>query len=451
MEMMKTHLNENPASGIAALWAALHSRPGCFPGAPGLSMTVMATGVILSVVVVAGCDKASSEEVLEGKSVEAVVAANSRFAVTMYKRLVGHEQTVNGQGNLFFSPYSISTALAMTWAGANGQTEQDMGRTLGFDGVEGDVHALLGAMQKRLNDRGREGGYQLSVANALWGQQGEPFLADYLQLVERSYRAGLNQVDFIKQTEQARLTINRWVEDKTQDKIKDLIARGALDSMTRLVLTNAIYFKGDWASQFDKKATREEPFHVGPDKTVRVPMMFQKQTLAYRKFDEVEVLRLPYKGDDLSMVILLPTNPDGLAELEEELTTETLAQLMEGLHDVELEVYLPKFKMEWGAGSLQDDLAAMGMAVAFSGDADFSGMTGKRNLFISDVVHKAFVEVNEEGTEAAAATGVIMKLTAVMETPVFRADRPFVFLIKDNKVGSILFMGRVVNPQAQAK
>jgi len=414
-------------------------------------MTIVAVGVILGTAVLAGCEKASSQEVLEGKEVEVVVAANSGFAVAMYKRLVGHEATAAAQGNLFFSPYSISTALAMTWAGANGQTEQDMGRTLGFDGVEGDVHALLGAMQKRLNDRGREGGYQLSVANALWGQQGEPFLADYLRLVEQSYGAGLNQVDFIGQTEQARVTINRWVEGKTQDKIKDLIAPGAVDRMTRLVLTNAIYFKGDWASQFDKKATREQPFHVGPDKTVQIPMMHQKQTFGYRKFDEVEVLRLPYKGDDLSMVILLPTNPDGLAELEEELTTDTLAQLMEGLHDAELEVYLPKFKMEWGAGSLKDDLAAMGMAVAFSGDADFSGMTGRRDLFISDVVHKAFVEVNEEGTEAAAATGVIMKLTAVMETPAFRADHPFTFLIRDNKLHRILFMGRVVNPQTQAR
>ncbi len=411
-------------------------------------LLVAAMGLAVSIPL--GCHGDANPKALDTEQVGPVVSANTRFAVTMYKRLLQHKVTVQGQGNLFFSPYSISTALAMTWAGANGQTEQDMGHTLGFDKVRGGVHALLGTMQQKLNQGGGKGTYQLSVANALWGQKGEPFLADYLNLVEQSYKAGLQQVDFVRQTEQARTTINKWVEDKTQDKIKDLIPRGAVSRDTVLVLTNAIYFKGDWAEQFDEKATREQPFHVTSDKSVQVPLMYQKGKFSYRELDGVQILELPYKGNDLSMVVLLPSEESGLTKLEEELSVEKLDQWLDSARKTEVLVYLPKFKMEWGVASLKDDLAGMGMGSAFGG-ADFSGINGKRNLVISDVVHKAFVEVNEEGTEAAAATGVIMTKGAVMRRPVFKADRPFMFVIRDTRLNSVLFMGRVVNPQTQSK
>lgn len=373
----------------------------------------------------------------------ALVPGNTQFALELYDRLRGRE------GNLFLSPYSISSALAMTYAGARGNTAQEMADVLGF-ALKGEVlHATFGALTGSLNEKGRQGSFELSVANALWGQKGYKFLDSFLDLNSKHYGAGLNNVDFERNTEGARQTINAWVEKETRDKITELIKQGVLSAATRLVLTNAIYFKGDWASQFEEKRTRDEAFNISVGKSVMVPMMHKTEEFGYMQADGFQALELPYEGDDLSMVVLLPREIEGLDAFEQSLAVESLNTWMAELSKQKVVVTLPRFKMTSEFG-LAEILVAMGMKDAFSlKAADFSGMTGRRDLFIDAVVHKAYVDVNEEGTEAAAATGVVMKLTAVRdEPPVFKADHPFMFLIRDTTSGSILFMGRVVNPEA---
>jgi serpin B len=293
-------------------------------------------------------------------------------------------------------------------------------------------------------------GYQLSVANALWAQQGYTFLDDFLQLLKTDYGAGLNQVDFKGATEAARLTINRWVEQKTQDKIKDLLQPGTLAPSTRLVLTNAIYFKGDWQTQFDKAQTRDEDFYPSQLQTKQVAFMHRADSFSYFDGGTFQVLEIPYKSKELSLIVLLPKDRSGLPALEQSLTASNTQQWLSQLVQRDkVIVALPKFKstqqFELGA-----TLGAMGMAQAFSGSADFSGMTGKRDFAISEVIHKAYIDVNEEGTEAAAATAVGFRALAmrgpVEQPPVFRADHPFIFLIRDNRSSSILFMGRMADP-----
>ena len=377
---------------------------------------------------------------------EKVVAGNNQFALDLYGQIKSLD------GNLFYSPYSISTAMAMTYAGAENETAKQMAQTLHFELAPVDFHTDFGHLINQLNLQGQKGDYQLSIANALWGQKDFPFLDSFLELNRQCYRAGLENVDFVKETEKTRKRINRWVEKQTQDKIKNLIPAGMLDAMTRLVLTNAIYFKGDWALQFDAEQTKDEPFYITPAKTVNAPLMHQKDRFKYGQTDALQLLELPYKGDNLSMLVLLPDKKEGLASLEKKLNSEKLTEWQKLLRKKEVLVYLPKFTTTCRYDDLAKTLADMGMPLAFTPAADFSGMTGGKDLFISDVVHKAFVEVNEEGTEAAAATGVAMRLTAMpTPPPVFRADRPFVFIIKDNNTGSILFIGRIVDPTKENK
>ena len=373
-----------------------------------------------------------------------VVAGNNKFALELYGKLE------NQQGNLFLSPYSISTALAMTSAGARGQTEKQMAETLCFAPVKNEqFHRTFGEIIGQLNASGEKGGYELVVANALWGQKDYKFLPDFLTLVRENYGGDLKQVDFAAQTEAVRKTINTWVESKTKDKIKELIKPGMLDSMTRLVLTNAIYFKGKWESQFKPERTQDSPFVLLDGQKVNVPMMNQTGKFGYMEANDIWLLEMPYVNNDLSMVVLLPKKADGVKGLEKEFVSDNLAGWLAKMHKREVQVFFPRFKMT-SEFELAKVLGAMGMPDAFSGKADFSGMTGNKDLFISAVVHKAYVDVNEEGTEAAAATGVTMKLTSVAPPPpVFRADHPFIFLIRDNQTGSILFLGRVANPVSQ--
>jgi serpin B len=377
-----------------------------------------------------------------------VVGGNSEFAFDLYAKIKDDPAIKKAGGNLFFSPYSISTALAMTWAGASGRTAKQMAEVLHFTLPQAQLHKAFGALEKKLNEAGEKGGYELNVANALWGQSGYNFLDEFLELTEKSYGARLKEVDFMTQTEKARQIINAWVEEKTREKIKDLIRPGVLDDLTRLVLTNAIYFKGDWVSQFDKKKTRDEPFKLAKDKEIAVSMMCIKERFKYRADDNLQILELPYKGEELSMIILLPNQIDGLADMEKSLTIDKLNEWTQGLRKQEVVVYLPKFKMTTDF-ELAEYLKKTGMQDAFSlPPADFSGITGVKDLYISNVIHKAFVAVDEEGTEAAAATAVTMKLTSVPAPPkVFRADHPFIFIIRDNHSESILFMGRVMNPE----
>ncbi len=370
----------------------------------------------------------------------ALVRGNNTFALSLYGEL--REQ----EGNLFFSPFSISAALAMTYGGARGNTAAQMEQVLHFEVTTERLHQAFSQLTEQLNAQGKKGGYQLSVANALWGQQGVGFLKKFLDLTEKHYGAGLRQVDFAAATEAARKTINAWVEKETQGKIKDLIQPGVLNALTRLVLTNAIYFKGTWAEQFDKKATRDAPFTLATRQQVKVPMMHKTENFGYTEAEDFQALELAYAGDDLSMVIFLPREVDGLAALEKKLSLENLESWLGGLRRQTVQVSVPRFTMTSEFG-LQDVLKSLGMTDAFSGAADFSGMTGRRDLFISAVIHKAFVDVNEEGTEAAAATAVVMMTSAAPRPPVvFRADHPFIFLIRDNASGSILFIGRLVNP-----
>lgn len=399
--------------------------------------------IILSAITVTSC-RADDRRILTSSEViveSQIVRGNNEFALELYQQLQCRE------GNLFLSPYSISTALAMTYAGAKEETEQQMAKALCFPVTMNKTqfsHAF-GELVKELNNAGKNGGYELVVANALWSQRGYEFLDGFLSLVRKDYDGDLQQVDFVNQTEGARKTINDWVEDKTRDKIKELIKPGMVDAMTRLVLTNAIYFKGKWASEFKPERTQDATFTLLDGRKVSIPMMTQTAKFGYMETDVLQLLEMPYIDDELSMVILLPKKTDGVGDVEKELTRGKLESWLDRSRKNEVKVFLPKFKMT-SEFKLAKVLASMGMPDAFSSKADFSGMTGSRNLFISAVVHKAYVDVSEEGTEAAAATGVVMKLTSVTPKPVFRADHPFVFIIRDNQTGSILFIGRLENP-----
>lgn len=370
-----------------------------------------------------------------------VARGNTEFAFDLYQELRGIE------GNLFFSPYSISTALAMTYAGARGDTETQMAETLHYHLEQVALHPAFSALDSRIEAVQEPGLIRLLIANSLWPQVGYTFLQEFLSLTEEHYGAQILPVDY-GDPEAARAMINTWVADKTEDKIKNLIPSRLLDPLTTLVLVNAIYFKGNWTNQFDPELTKSAGFWVGPDKRIDVAMMNQEREFGYSETETIQVLDLPYVGDELSMVVLLPKESGGLAELESKLTVENLETWTSSLWETKVQVSLPKFKLT-GKFMLGGTLASMGMPDAFRSNADFSGMDGTKTLSISQVVHKAFIEVNEEGTEAAAATAVIMARSIPPPPPVFRADHPFVFLIRERKSGSILFLGRVVNPDGE--
>jgi serpin B len=384
---------------------------------------------------------ASAEE----SRMSSLVEGNSQFAVDLYGKLR------NQPGNLFFSPSSISTALAMTYAGARGETAEQMARVLHLPAPQDKLPEAFRWLHAALRPVAEKPSYRLNVANRLWGQQGYHFLPDFLAVTRDFFHAELAEVDFIGHTELARETINEWVEKQTQDKIKALVPRGVLTDLTRLVLTNAIYFKGDWTRPFPKNATRDEIFLVSRDKSTTVPLMHKTDDFKFASVDGLKALELPYGNGDLSTVVLLPDEIDGLSALEQKLSYESLTRWINGLQKRKVQVFLPRFKLT-SDFSLSTVLAAMGMPLAFDENrADFTGISTQEPLYISAVLHKAFVDVNEEGTEAAAATGVVMAARAAMiprEPPLFRADHPFVFLIVDNRTKSILFLGRVINPKA---
>jgi serpin B len=372
-----------------------------------------------------------------------VMKGNQGFAWDLYGKLKEKD------GNLFYSPFSISTALAMTSAGAKGETLQEMLSTLHLP--EGDAtHAGLGSLLAHLagGDVKRDG-YEVTTANALWGQKGYPWRQEFLDSTKKHYGAGLSDVDFVKAAEGARKTINAWVEKQTKDKIRDLLPPGVLTVDTRLVLTNAIYFKGNWAKQFKPDQTHDQNFTLLNGKKEKVRMMFQSEEFRFFENPELKVLEMPYAGRNLSMVIFLPVKTDGLPELEKQLTSENIDKWVGKLGSKgKVDVAFPKFKLESQFG-LKEVLAALGMKLAFDpAKADLTGMASPaEKLFISDVVHKAYVEVNEEGTEAAAATGVVVGTLSARQNPTFVADHPFVFAIRDTKTQSVLFVGRVSNPK----
>jgi serpin B len=380
----------------------------------------------------------------------AVTQGNNAFAVDLYGHL--REQP----GNLFFSPESISTAFAMADAGARGKTAVEMAQVFHFTLPPERLHPAMGGLLAEMN--ALHPGYELHVADALWAQQDASLLPSYLSVMRSDYGAGLQRVDFRTAAEAARGTINQWVEKETKDRITNLIGPGVLTPATRLVLTNAIYFKGSWRAPFAKGATTEDgEFHLSAAQTVTVPLMHR--TGGYRYYDggTFQELEMPYAsgnaGGELAMVVLLPKETDGLGALEQQFTAAAAQEWVEKLEPVQRVILtLPRFTMTQQF-ELSGTLAAMGMPQAFSGAADFSGMTGKPEFQIAAAIHKAFVDVNEEGTEAAAATSTVMMATAMRapmpEPPpvVFRADHPFLFMIRDTQTGGILFLGRVEDPR----
>jgi serpin B len=381
---------------------------------------------------------AESQDMTTDAKTDAVVRGNTAFALDLYAKLRDRD------GNIFFSPFSVSTALAMAYAGARGRTAEQMTRVLRYP--KDDVHPAFGKLAADLGGDA-SGGYEIAVANRLWGQRGVAFREDFKGELGAHYGAGLGEVDFRTGAEEARAQINAWVEERTKGKIKDLFKPGVLNATTQLVIANAVYFKGAWARPFLAQRTEDAPFTLAPGRTATVPTMQQRASFGYFETPAFQALEMPYAGDDLSMVVLLPTRVDGLADLERSLAAEGLAQVFAGLRSQEVEVAFPKFTFT-SEFDLAETLAAMGMPDAFTSGADFSGMDGTKTLFIATVVHKAFVDVNEEGTEAAAATGVGISRTSMPQrTPVFRADHPFLFMIRDRRTDAVLFLGRVADPR----
>ena len=388
--------------------------------------------------------RVTSPEVDEA-DLTALVSGNSAFAFDLYQALREED------GNLFYSPYSISLALAMTYAGARGETAQQMADTLHFVLSQDRLHSAFNSLDIELSRRGEDatgkddGGFRLNIVNAIWGQKGYHFLTTFLDLLAENYGAGLRIQDFVSAPEESRITINNWVSDQTEGRIRDLIPQGVIDALTRLVLTNAIYFNAAWQYPFNEDLTRDGSFYLLDGGEVTVPMMRQTELLGYTDGDGYQAVELLYDGGELSMVILLPA-PGQFEAFEGALDAQQVDGIIERLEQRQVTLTMPKFEFESSFG-LKEALAEMGMPVAFSESADFSGMTGNRDLFIADVVHKAFVSVDEAGTEAAAATAVVMAMTAVPDTPVeVTVDHPFIFLIRDIETDTILFVGRIVNP-----
>ncbi|KAM3592979.1 uncharacterized protein V6R79_003077 [Siganus canaliculatus] len=375
--------------------------------------------------------------------------ANTNFALALFKKLSDGDNTTN----VFFSPFSISSALAMVMLGAGGNTATQMSECLKNKEIQDEVHVNFGQLLSELNKP--DASYSLSVANRLYGEQSYQFVEEFLGNTKKHYEAELESVDFIKNFEAARLNINNWVEAKTQGKIKDLLGQGVLDALTRLVLVNAIYFKGNWNKKFQDSNTHDADFKINKNDTKPVKMMHQKSKFPFTYIPEInsQILEMPYQGKELSMLIFLPNemadSTTGLEKLEKELTYENFVEWTrpDMMDEVEVQVGLPRFKMEENY-DLKSVLVSMGMVDAFDMAAsDFSGMSPNNDLVLSKVVHKAFVEVNEEGTEAAAATAAIMMLRCALRPAMFIADHPFLFFIRHNPSKSILFAGRYCSPE----
>jgi serpin B len=378
-----------------------------------------------------------------------LVAGNNAFAFDLYQAVRASE------GNIFYSPYSISQALAMTYAGARGETKQQMADTLSFTLPDDRLHPAFNALDLELaargedHRRGESSRFQLNIANAIWGQEGYAFLPEFLDVLAQNYGAGVRLLDFVSAPEESRLAINDWVSDQTEGKIPDLMPQGVINPMVRLVLTNAIYFNAGWSFPFKAQDTEEGTFHLLNGGEVTVPMMNQDSKFLYAEAEGYQALEVPYGLGELAMMILVP--PAGRFEaFESSLDAHRVDAVVKDLEEWGVTLAMPKFEFE-SSFDLGETLAAMGMPDAFSEGsepADFSAMTGSRDLHIAAVVHKAFVSVDEEGTEAAAATGVAMAVSAPNRYAELIVDRPFVFLIRDYETGAILFVGRVMNPVA---
>ena len=370
-----------------------------------------------------------------------LVQGNTAFALNLYAKLKAVK------GNIIFSPYGVSTAMAMTYAGAAGKTKAQMKRALGFGLPPLLLHPTFKELGRSLTVGQKTGVWQLFIANALWPQRGYRFQARFLNLITANYGFRILPQNFRANPPRAVLNINRWVDHQTKGKIKKLLRPKDVTTSTRLVLTGAVYFKGAWMKRFDPRLTVKRPFFITPQKSVTVRMMRLAAKLRYAQTRELQVLELPYVGRALSMVILLPRRGRDISSWQKNLTPDNLCQWLRRLRlRKKVMVYLPRFKVT-GRFDLAAKLSALGVRDAFGPQADFSAMTGRRDLFISKVIHQALVEVSEQGTEAAGASAVIVaKKNGGKRPPTFRADRPFIFLIRDRRSGSILFLGRLSRP-----
>ena len=402
-------------------------------------------------------DKDRAVSAVDAADLDELVRGNNAFAFDLYRVLSG------GQGNLFYSPFSVSQALAMTSAGARGETLRQMEATLQYRLPQSSLHPVFNVLDRTLASRGQEPGgtpndageagqyFRLKIANAIWGQHGYQFLPEFLDVLAENYGAGMRAVDFAGAPDEARVRINDWVAEETAGKVEGLLPPGTIERSTRLVLTNAIYFNASWLWQFNPRDTEVRPFHLAGGGTVRVPMMTEttKEFYGYSRGDGYQVVDVPYSWGELSMTILLP-DEGKLGEFEDSLDSEMLGRIVDDIEIDYVTLTMPLFEFE-SEFSLGDTLAGMGMPDAFDDRAaDFSGMTGSRDLWISRVVHKAFVSVDEEGTEAAAATSVVMLDSGPVKEPIaVTVDRPFIFLIRDTGTGTVLFLGRVSNPNPE--
>lgn len=380
---------------------------------------------------------------LFGQDINTTVKGNSKFAFELYKILKDDKP----DENLFFSPFSISAALAMTYAGARNETESEMSKTLHFSLDQTKFHSDFSSLLKKITNQGT--GKQLCIANSLWAQKNYVFRDDYFNLVKIKYGAGLENVDFIDnaEREKARIKINAWVESKTNDKIKEILKQGILDDQSRLVLVNAIYFLGKWNSPFNKEQTRKDIFHSTSGNDIESYFMNNTLRLKYFEDETSQAIEIPYEENKFSMILILPKSDSDLEAVDRSINYDKYVQLSESLKDETVELSIPKFKTTQEL-LLKETLTKLGMSISFSDLADFSAMTGYKNLKIDKVIHKAFIDVTEEGTEAAAATAVIMtrKSVQTIQNKLFKADHPFLFIIKETETGSILFMGKVINP-----
>lgn len=373
------------------------------------------------------------------EDIEELSRGNMSFALEMYHSLG------SGEENMFFSPFSISAALAMTYAGARGPTEEEMRETLHFTLPENTLHAAFGSLLRRLApDSNDDGEFVLHTVNALWGQRGHDFLPGFLSLVSEYYRGGISILDFTDEPERSRSTINEWVAEQTEDRIADLLPPGSITAATRLVLTNAIYFNARWLFTFDPAATARRPFTLLSGEQLEVASMSVTESYRMMTGEGYGAVELPYRGTDVSMLLIVPD--EGMfPEIEGRLDPEFVRRTDAAMGQVSLHLSLPKFSST-SRFSLKDVLTSMGMPSAFGPAADFSGMDGTRWLYISGVFHQAFVSVDEYGTEAAAATAVVMEKRNGGASVEFSIDRPFIYMIRDGATGTPLFIGRLLNP-----
>jgi len=378
--------------------------------------------------------------------IKTLAADNTAFALDLYHQVRRQED------NLFYSPYSISAALAMTYAGAAGQTSSEMADTMHFSLDQARLHPAMNALDLALvgttgtENKKDDSKFQLNLVNALWGQEGYTFRPEFLDILAEHYGAGLRTGDFAANPEKSRKTINDWVSDETKKKIQDLVPEGVINSLTRLVLVNAIYFDGSWMLPFKESDTVEEDFFPLEGIPEKTEMMHQKESFLYAAGDNYQAVTLPYQDTSLSMLILLPAKGE-FKQFEEAFTPELLSEIIGNMRVNRVDLRLPKFHLEHQL-LLAKTLAKMGMPQAFSMEADFSAMDGTKDLYLQDVIHKAFVDVDEAGTEAAAATAAIVGLKSLppqRDAVEMRVDRPFIFMIRDSTNGTILFMGRVAS------